>query len=133
MAPKKGRARRKNNETDRDEDSRTDGGETSATAPANVTAEQLSVLLDTIAKAAETNRVLMERMTSGNHPVLPPGMEAPGATSTPARATPSDFVMQPPGTFAKCTARYDGATASADQLEAFIEAVQIQRMYECIR
>ncbi|KAG7300020.1 hypothetical protein JYU34_017062 [Plutella xylostella] len=98
-------------------------------APACVTAAQLSVLLDTIAKAAETNRVLLERMTSDPRTCTPPARRGPGAESPPARATASDHQTPPPGTFAKCTARFDGAGRSADQLDAFIDAVQVYK--EC--
>ncbi|KAG7304811.1 hypothetical protein JYU34_010177 [Plutella xylostella] len=98
-------------------------------APACVTAAQLSVLLDTIAKAAETNRVLLERMTSDPRTCTPPARRGPGAASPPARATASDYQTPPPGTFAKCTARFDGAGRSADQLDAFIDAVQVYK--EC--
>ncbi|KAG7295271.1 hypothetical protein JYU34_022274 [Plutella xylostella] len=98
-------------------------------APACVTAAQLSVLLDTIAKAAETNRVLLERMSSDPRTCTPPARRGPGAANTPARATASDYQTPPPGTFAKCTARFDGAGRSADQLDAFIDAVQVYK--EC--
>ncbi|KAG7295004.1 hypothetical protein JYU34_022589 [Plutella xylostella] len=98
-------------------------------APACVTAAQLSVLLDTIAKAAETNRVLLERMSSDPRTCTPPARRGPGAASPPARATASDYQTPPPGTFAKCTARFDGAGRSADQLDAFIDAVQVYK--EC--
>ncbi|KAG7302376.1 hypothetical protein JYU34_013885 [Plutella xylostella] len=98
-------------------------------APACVTAAQLSVLLDTIAKAAETNRVLSERMSSDPRTCTPPARRGPGAASPPARATASDYQTPPPGTFAKCTVRFDGAGRSADQLDAFIDAVQVYK--EC--
>ncbi|KAG7301039.1 hypothetical protein JYU34_015413 [Plutella xylostella] len=98
-------------------------------APACVTAAQLSVLLDTIAKAAETNRVLLERMSSDPRTCTPPARHGPGAASPPARATASVYQTPPPGTFAKCTARFDGAGRSADQLDAFIDAVQVYK--EC--
>ncbi|XP_048488868.1 uncharacterized protein LOC125491300 [Plutella xylostella] len=98
-------------------------------APACVTAAQLSVLLDTIAKAAETNRILLERMSSDPRTCTPPARCGPGAASPPARATASDYQTPPPGTFAKCTARFDGAGRSADQLDAFIDAVQVYK--EC--
>ncbi|KAG7299613.1 hypothetical protein JYU34_016598 [Plutella xylostella] len=77
-------------------------------APACVTAAQLSVLLDTIAKAAETNRVLLERMSSDPRTCTPPARRGPGATSPPR--------ARPPG-------------RSADQLDAFIDAVQVYK--EC--
>ncbi|CAG9122181.1 unnamed protein product [Plutella xylostella] len=98
-------------------------------APACVTAAQLSVLLDTIAKATETNRVLLERMSSDPRTCTPPARRGPGAASPPARATASDYLTPPPGTFAKCTARFDGAGRSADQLDVFIDAVQVYK--EC--
>ncbi|CAG9133494.1 unnamed protein product [Plutella xylostella] len=98
-------------------------------APACVTAAQLSVLLDTIAKAAETNRVLLERMSSDPRTCTPPARRGPGAASPPARATASDYQTPPLGTFAKCTARFVGAGRSADQLDAFIDAVQVYK--EC--
>lgn len=87
-----------------------------------MTEEQLSTLITNITSSqSEANRLLLETLAASAR--ISPG---PGGSSTPAPSMFGTQVSQP-GNFSRCTARFNGVTRNADDLEAFIDAVEIYK------
>ncbi|XP_022831831.1 uncharacterized protein LOC111360193 [Spodoptera litura] len=112
--------------TERDEGSDTDTdvelNRTVISSP-NVTMSEdmLNALVSNITRGqVEANRVLIESISAGN--------KNPLITSQP-RAKVADAHTHAPRArnFAKCTARFNGSSKNADELEALIEAIEVYR------
>lgn len=102
--------------TDRDESPVDEGRNTPSpgTAGFAMSEQQFSTLLQSITSSnVEMNRMMMETLLHKTEP--------------DTAASP----VHPPtcGSFVKCTARFDGTSRNADELEAFIDAIEIYK--EC--
>ncbi|GBP96883.1 Activity-regulated cytoskeleton associated protein 2 [Eumeta japonica] len=96
---------------------------------AGVSEDQLAALLSTLARSqAESNRILIQSL-------LAPAPNGDGMTSP----TPSSAALGSPfcsaasarsGSFAKCTARFDGSASDPDVLETFLDAIEVYK--ECL-
>uniref|UniRef100_A0A2A4K8X8 Retropepsins domain-containing protein n=1 Tax=Heliothis virescens TaxID=7102 RepID=A0A2A4K8X8_HELVI len=115
MPPKKKIAR----DDTQGSDSDTDETMVASTPNVTMTEEMLHSLVSNITRSqAEANRILIESIIAGNQQ----------HTSSLRSETPSQMSTRP-GNFTKCSARFDGKSKSADELEAFIDAIQVFR--EC--
>ncbi|GBP14670.1 Activity-regulated cytoskeleton associated protein 2 [Eumeta japonica] len=98
------------------------------TTLAGVSEDQLAALLSTLARSqAESNRILIQSL-------LAPAPNGDGTTSpTPSSAAWSPFCSAASarsGSFAKCTARFDGSASDPDVLETFLDAIEVYK--ECL-
>ncbi|GBP70991.1 Activity-regulated cytoskeleton associated protein 2 [Eumeta japonica] len=94
-----------------------------------LTCATLAALLSTLARSqAESNRILIQSL-------LAPAPNGDGTTSP----TPSSAALGSPfcsaasarsGSFAKCTARFDGSASDPDVLETFLDAIEVYK--ECL-
>lgn len=104
---------------DKDDGSGSDTDESNRTVipSPNITMseEMFQTLVANITRSqVESNRVLVENMLASNR-----------SQSTPSPRPETQSSRS--GNFAKCTARFDGASKNADELEAFIDAIEIYR------
>ncbi|GBP63067.1 Dynein heavy chain 3, axonemal [Eumeta japonica] len=96
---------------------------------AGVSEDQLAALLSTLARSqAESNRILIQSL-------LAPAPNGDGTTSpTPSSAALGSLFCTAAsarsGSFAKCTARFDGSASDPDVLETFLDAIEVYK--ECL-
>ncbi|XP_052744379.1 uncharacterized protein LOC112057462 [Bicyclus anynana] len=114
MPPRKDRARKSDDES-------ADESMATGSTVVTMTEQQLETIMTNIAKSqAETSRLLIENILATQR--------TGSGTSSPMMAPPAKL-----GSFAKCTARFDGtimgSADEADVLEAFIDAVETYK--EC--
>ncbi|XP_028161555.1 activity-regulated cytoskeleton associated protein 2-like [Ostrinia furnacalis] len=124
MPPKRNAAKTARNEGSNSDADYTDTevNRTVVSSP-NVTMseEMLQKLVSSITRSqAESSRTLIESILTGYR-----GQHS--HSSSPQPDTPG--YPQRPGNFAKCTARFDGRSKNSDELEAFIDAIEVYR--EC--
>lgn len=79
--------------------------------------EMLHSLVSSITTGqAEANRVLIENLLASRD-----------VPCTPPRSSDTRETARRSGNFAKCTSRYDGSSKNAEELEAFIDAIEVYR------
>lgn len=84
----------------------------------NMTETMLQTLIFNITQSqTEANRSLIESVLAST------GSGSPGSTSPRTQTTGNAAT----GNFAKCASRFDGSRRSADELEAFIDAIEVYR------
>ncbi|KAL0819595.1 hypothetical protein ABMA28_007681 [Loxostege sticticalis] len=86
-----------------------------------MTETQVSSLLEAFARSQQqANRILFESILTTLNRTTSTGPEVPLPPSPPMTAHETQYRS---GSFAKCTARFDGRADDADKLEAFLDAI----------
>ncbi|KOB65909.1 Retrovirus-related Pol polyprotein from transposon 17.6 [Operophtera brumata] len=106
-------------EDDADAETQRDRTVKSSSPNIAMTEDMLQTLVSTITRSqAESNRVLIESILAGNRDQLP---------STPSPRPDTQGHSLRSGNFSKCTTRFDGSSKNADELEAFIDSIEVYR------
>lgn len=118
--PPKTRTAGKSNESESDTDNESEN--TIVASPSIAMTENMlqTLVLNITQSQAEANRVLIESLLANSN------REQAQCTPSPS----SQMMMNHSscsGNFAKCTSRFDGSTKTADELEAFIDAIEVYR------
>ncbi|KOB57873.1 Retrovirus-related Pol polyprotein from transposon 17.6, partial [Operophtera brumata] len=106
-------------EDDADAETQRDRTVKSSSPNIAMTEDMLQTLVSTITRSqAESNRVLIESILAGNRDQLP---------STPSPRPDTQGHSLRSGNFSKCTTRFDASSKNADELEAFIDSIEVYR------
>lgn len=121
MPPKTRAGKRDESESDTDNEMENTIVPTPSSSTIAMTENMLQTLVFNITQSqAEANRVLIESILANtNRDQAPPCTPSPCPESTSRAARP--------GNFSKCTSRFNGSTKNADELEAFIDAIEVYR------